>query len=74
MPGRHGHSDGKANKQDDDHPNPVVLSLRAKLPSASFRMGNRDILDQESGHIDAGIQHHPDSQAHNSALKSHTFR
>jgi hypothetical protein len=50
-------------------PIPIVLSLRANLPSASFRMGDRDILDQESDQIDAGIQHHPDSKAHKAALK-----
>jgi hypothetical protein len=37
-------------------------------------MGDRDILDQESDYIGAGIQHHPDSKAHKAALKSHSFR
>jgi hypothetical protein len=32
-------------------------------------MGDRDILDQESDYIGAGIQHHPDSKAHKAALK-----
>jgi len=50
-------------------PIPIVLSLRANLHSASFGWANRDILDQESDHISAGSQHHPDSKAHKAALK-----
>jgi hypothetical protein len=46
----------------------IVLSLRANLHSASFGWANRD-MDQESDHIGAGSQHHPDSKAHKAALK-----
>jgi hypothetical protein len=69
MPGRHGHSDGERNKRGDDHSDSNCPEPTSEPAFGFFRMGDRDILDQESDHIGAGMQHHPDSKAHKAALK-----
>jgi hypothetical protein len=69
MRGRHGHSDSERNKRGDDHSDSNCPESTTEPAFGFFRMGDRDILDQESDHIGAGIQHHADSKAHKAALK-----
>jgi hypothetical protein len=69
MRGRHGHSNGERNKRGDDHSDSSCPEPTSEPAFGFFRMGDRDILDQESDHVGAGSQHHPDSKAHKAALK-----
>ena len=48
---RHGHSNGEKNKRGDDHSDSNCSEPTSEPAFGFFRMGDRDILDQESDHI-----------------------
>jgi hypothetical protein len=62
--GCHSDSNGEKKKRGDDQSNSDCSEPTIDPTLGFSRMSDRDILDQESDHIAAGGEHHPDSKAH----------